>query len=62
MNTTNAIPRMRSITEVSKETGISYHTIRQWCIEKRVMHIKAGNKYLINLDKFIDFLNTGDAI
>ncbi|WP_312615114.1 MULTISPECIES: DNA-binding protein [Oscillibacter] len=61
MNSVNTIPRMRSIMEVSSETGIPYHTIRQWCLEKRIVHIKAGNKYLVNLDRFIDFLNTGDA-
>ena len=61
MNTVNMIPRMRSISEVSAETGIPYHTIRQWCLEKKIVHIKAGNKYLVNLDRFVDFLNTGDA-
>lgn len=61
MKTENNIPRMRSITEVSTETGIPYHTIRQWCLEKQIVHIKAGNKYLVNLDRFIDYLNTGDA-
>lgn len=60
MNHINTIPRMRSIAQVSEETGIPYHTIRQWCLEKKIVHIKAGNKYLINLDRFIDFLNTGD--
>lgn len=60
MNSINTIPRMRSIMEVSSETGIPYHTIRQWCLEKRIVHIKAGNKYLVNLDRFIDFLNTGN--
>jgi len=60
MKAENNIPRMRSILEVSKETGISYHTIRQWCLEKKIVYIKAGNKYLVNLDRFIDFLNTGN--
>lgn len=54
------VPRMRTIQEVSKETGIAYHTIRQWCLEKKIVFLKAGNKYLINLDRLIDFLNVGD--
>ena len=62
MNDTNFVPRMRSIIEVSKETGIPYHTIRQWCLEKKIIYAKAGSKYLINLDRFIEFLNTGDTI
>lgn len=53
------IPRMRTIKETAAETGIPYHTIRQWCLEGRITYIKAGNKYLINLDKFIEFLNAG---
>ncbi len=53
------IPRMRSIKEVVEETGIPYHTIRQWCISGMIIYIKTGNKYLINFDKFIEFLNTG---
>lgn len=57
MNGINTIPRMRTIAEVSKETGIPYHTIRQWCIEDKIVFKMAGNKYLINLDKFIEFLN-----
>ena len=61
MNIIISVPRMRSIMEVSKETGIPYHTIRQWCIEKRIVYKKAGNKYLVNLDKLIDYLNTGDT-
>jgi len=59
---TNAIPRMRTIKEVSSETGISYHCIRQWCIEDRIVYIKAGNKYLVNLDRFVEFLNMGAMV
>ncbi len=60
MNIDN-IPRMRTIKETAEATQIPYHTIRQWCLEGKVMYIKAGCKYLINLDRFIEFLNTGAA-
>lgn len=59
MNTVNTIPRMRTIKEAAAELGIPYHTIRQWCLEKKIIHIMAGNKYLVNLDKLVEFLNTG---
>lgn len=55
----NTVPRMRTIRETATETGISYHAIRQWCLENRITYIKAGNKYLINLDRLIEFLNSG---
>lgn len=51
------IPRMMTIKEVSRETGLSYNYIRNLCIKKEIVFIKAGTKYLINLDKFIEYLN-----
>jgi len=62
MNNINSVPRMRTIKETASETGISYHTIRKWCLEGKITHLKAGSKYLINLDKFIEFLNSGIGI
>lgn len=60
MNTTvTNIPRMRTIKEVVAETGLTYCHVRNLCLENKVVHIKTGNKYLINLDKFIEYLNTG---
>lgn len=50
---------MRTIKETATETGISYHCIRQWCLENKITYIRAGNKYLVNLDKLIEFLNLG---
>lgn len=55
------IPRMLTIRQCSQETGISYERIRQLCLQKKIVHFRAGNKYLVNLDKFIDFLNTGEG-
>ena len=60
MTSINIVPRMLTIKEISAETDISYHTIRQWCLEGKISYVKAGNKYLINWDKFIDFLNAGE--
>lgn len=54
---TEQIPRMRTIKEVSAETGISYDAIRKLCLKKKIQHIRCGSKYLINLDRFIDYLN-----
>ena len=30
------------------------------CINGKIVHIRAGNKYLINWDKLVDYLNTGE--
>lgn len=51
------IPTMVTIAGASEETGLSYHYLRKLCISNQIVCIKAGRKYLINLDKLIDFLN-----
>lgn len=53
------IPRMAPIQTVADECGFSYKTIWKLCKENKIVYVKAGNKYLINFDKFIDFLNVG---
>ncbi len=58
--TQNLIPRMATINEASKITGLAKYFIRQLAITNKVKTIKAGNKYLINIDKLIEYLNGGD--
>lgn len=52
------IPRMRTIKQVSAETGISYDALRKMCLRKQIPAMKCGKKFLINLDRFIDMLNS----
>ena len=54
------IPTMLSIKEVSLRTGISYEFIRKLCLQRKIVFIKTGSKYLVNLEKFIEFLNKGE--
>ncbi len=54
---TRIIPQMKTIQEVANITGMSYHRIRLLCLNNEIQYIKAGNKFLINLDRFIDYLN-----
>ncbi|MGN0378789.1 MAG: helix-turn-helix domain-containing protein [Butyrivibrio sp.] len=54
------MPVMKTMKEAAAESGISYGTIRRWCISGQFKgFVKAGNKYLINMDRFRDFLNGG---
>ena len=56
------MPEMLTISAVSKRTGISYNAIRSWILSGQFKgYVKAGNKYLINVDRFNDFLNGGDS-
>lgn len=52
-----SVPRMATIQSLSDETGISYYAIRKLCLEKKIVFIKSGNKYLVNVEKFRDYLN-----
>ena len=54
-------PRMLTINAAAAETGLSAHFVRQLCLQKKIVHVRAGQKYLINVGKLIDFLNTGDT-
>lgn len=54
------VPTMLPIREVSARTGLSYDWIRKGCIQGKIVHIRAGNKYLINFERFVAYLNEGD--
>lgn len=51
------IPRIRTIRETAKETGVSEYSIRQLVRENKIYYLKSGTRFLLNLDYFIDFLN-----
>lgn len=59
-NIIELIPEMVTLREASDRTGLSYDWLRKLCLQGRIVHIRAGNKYLINFRKLIDYLNTGD--
>jgi excisionase family DNA binding protein len=51
------VPTMVTINRASELTGVSYSYIRQLCLTKQIVFVKTGCKYLINLEKFVAFLN-----
>ena len=58
MNQEIKVPTMLSIKETAKVTGIAEYNIRQLVAGNKICFVKAGKKYLINLEKFIEYLNT----
>lgn len=52
-----SIPTMLSIKETAKRTGISATFIRNLCRNNKIIFIKSGNKYLVNLERFVSYLN-----
>lgn len=57
MGESRVMPRMCTIKECAAETGLNYEFLRKLCLQKKIVFIKSGSKYLINLDKLIDYLN-----
>ena len=55
-----SIPTMYTIDAARKATGLSYDYIRKLCLSNKIVYVRAGNKYLINMEKLIDFLNSGE--
>ncbi len=52
------IPHMETIKNTAKLFGLSEYFIRQKVLSGEIVSVKTGNKYLVNIDKFADYLNT----
>ena len=57
MTTDFEIPEMIPLKEASRRTGLSYELLRTLCLQKKIVHIRSGAKYLVNFRKLCDFLN-----
>lgn len=58
--TEKKLPVMKSIKDMVELTGLPYTFLRGLCIQNKIVYIKTGKKYLINYDRFIDYLNNGE--
>lgn len=55
---THVVPEMLTLNETSSRSGLPYDYIRKLCLQGKIVHIRTGVKYLVNWNKFVDFLNT----
>lgn len=55
--TDETAPDMVTVRELANRTGLSENHIRKLCKTDKIKYIRAGVKYLINYDRFIDYLN-----
>ncbi len=62
--TNHTVPRMRTVHEAALElkqldanTAVTEYHIRQLAINNIIPRVKAGKKYLINLDALIEYLS-----
>lgn len=51
------MPRMGTLREAAELTGLSYGCLRQKALSGEIVAVRAGRKFLVNLDKLVDFLN-----
>lgn len=51
------VPTMVTIKKAAELTGLSYNCLRNLCINEKIIYINAGTKYLINLEKLVEYLN-----
>ena len=51
------VPTILSLKEVSAKTGLSYECLRQLCLKNEIVYFKSGTKYMVNYEKFLEFLN-----
>lgn len=56
------VPHMLSIKETAKVTNLPPWYIRQLCWDNKIVYTKAGNRYLINLEKLIEYFNTQGSV
>lgn len=54
----NNIPHMETIKNTAKLFGLAEHFVRQLVIKGEIVAVKAGCKYLVNVDKLAEYLNT----
>jgi len=53
-------PTMLTIRETAERSGLARHYIRQLCLQHKIIYRKSGNKFLVNYEKFIDYLNISE--
>lgn len=53
------MPKMMTLREAAEATGLTYSCLRRWILEGQFTYfVKAGSKYLVNMDRLADFLNS----
>lgn len=53
------MPKMVTIRVAAEQTGLTYSCLRRWILEGKFRYfVRSGSKFLINLDRLIEFLNS----
>ena len=52
------IPRMRTIKETAEHFGLPVHFVRQKVNDGEIVAVRAGRRFLVNIDRFAEYLDT----
>ena len=55
-------PTMLTLRQAAEATGLSYYHLRKLCLQKKIIFVRAGNKYLVNAEKLQEYLDSGEAV
>ena len=60
MNENNniVVPRMRTIKETAEIFNLPVHFVREKVSAGEVVAVRAGRRFLVNIDRFAEYLNT----
>ena len=58
MNDTTKIPHMETIRRTAEIFGLPVHFVRCKVSSGEVVAVRAGRRFLVNVDKFAEYLNT----
>lgn len=56
-DTTINIPRMETIKRTAELFGLPVHFVRTKVTSGEVIAVRAGRRFLVNIDKFAEYLN-----
>lgn len=52
------MPKMLTLREAAEDTGLTYNCLRRWILNGEfTYYVRAGNKYLVNMDRLAEFLD-----
>ena len=55
-------PIMMTLNQAAEATGLSYDHLRKLCLQKKIVFVRAGSKYLINADRLLEYLDKGEMV
>lgn len=52
------VPRMETIKKTAEIFGLPVHFVRQKVLSGEIVAVRAGKRFLVNLDRFAEYLNS----